>query len=258
MNAPTHLEAVLDTLPTKPGCYIMKERRRQGHLRRQGDQPAQPGALLFPQQRSEHDLKTRQLVRTHRRYRMDRGRFGARGADPRDEPDQEAPPALQHPPEGRQALPLHQGALGRSLPQGDRHPPDGQGRLALFRPLHQRVGGAPDAGRAAAHLPLPDLRPGDHRPGRARPACITTSSCAAAPCIGAINQAGYRQMIDDLCKFLEGHTEPIVTRLQAEMEQAAEELQFEKAAAIRDQIHAIEQVVEKQKVISPATRWIRM
>jgi excinuclease ABC subunit C len=72
-----------------------------------------------------------------------------------------------------------------------------------------------------------------------------------APCIGAISQENYRQMIDDLCGFLQGRTEPIVSRLQAEMEQAAEALRFEKAAALRDQLRAIENIVERQRVISP-------
>src|SRR3990170_2912184 len=63
-----------------------------------------------------------------------------------------------------------------------------------------------------------------------------------APCIGAVDQAGYRLMIDDLCQFLLGRTEPVVSRLQAEMEKAADELQFEKAAAIRDQLRAIEKI----------------
>jgi excinuclease ABC subunit C len=71
-----------------------------------------------------------------------------------------------------------------------------------------------------------------------------------APCIGKIDQAGYRQMIDDLGGFLEGHTEPIVSRLRIEMGQAAEELLFERAATLRNQIQAIEKVVEKQKVVS--------
>ncbi len=72
----------------------------------------------------------------------------------------------------------------------------------------------------------------------------------SAPCIGAISQSGYRQMIDDLCQFLMGRTEPIVSRLQTEMDTASQALNFEKAALIRDQIRAIENVVEKQKVIS--------
>ena len=88
-------------------------------------------------------------------------------------------------------------------------------------------------------------------PARMRaPACITTSSCAPVPASGRSTRTSYRQMIDDLCKFLEGHTEPIVKRLRSDMEKAAEELHFEQAAAMRDQIKAIEQVVEKQKVIS--------
>ena len=72
-----------------------------------------------------------------------------------------------------------------------------------------------------------------------------------APCIGAIDKENYRQMIEDLCQFLDGRTEPIVSRMQLEMEQAAEQLRFERAAALRDQIRAIENVVERQKVVSP-------
>lgn len=73
----------------------------------------------------------------------------------------------------------------------------------------------------------------------------------AAPCIGAVNQTEYRQMIDELCDFLGGHTEPVVKKLTAEMTAAAESLDFERAAALRDQIQAIHQIAEKQKVVSP-------
>jgi excinuclease ABC subunit C len=71
-----------------------------------------------------------------------------------------------------------------------------------------------------------------------------------APCIGAINQGDYRQVIDDLCQFLSGRNEPILSRLQEEMQVAANELQFERAATLRDQVNAIEKVVERQKVVS--------
>ncbi len=83
-----------------------------------------------------------------------------------------------------------------------------------------------------------------------RPCLFYDIKLCSGPCIGAIDQAGYRQMIDDLCQFLEGRTEPIVDRLRAEMETASEELRFERAAALRDQIQAIDRVVEHQKVIS--------
>jgi excinuclease ABC subunit C len=71
-----------------------------------------------------------------------------------------------------------------------------------------------------------------------------------APCIGVVDKPAYRRNIEDLCYFLEGHTKQITSRLQNEMEKASEELKFEKAAALRDQIQAINTVVEKQKVIS--------
>ncbi|TFH34783.1 MAG: excinuclease ABC subunit UvrC, partial [Anaerolineales bacterium] len=71
-----------------------------------------------------------------------------------------------------------------------------------------------------------------------------------APCIGKVDQESYRAMIDDLCRFLLGNTEPVVDRLKAEMQRASNMLEFEKAAAIRDQLGAIEKVVEGQKVVS--------
>ena len=70
-----------------------------------------------------------------------------------------------------------------------------------------------------------------------------------APCIGAASQAGYRQMITDLMDFLGGHSEGIVTRLEAEMQKASEELRFEKAAAVRDQLKAVHSIVERQKIV---------
>ena len=71
----------------------------------------------------------------------------------------------------------------------------------------------------------------------------------SAPCIGTVDQAKYRQIINDLCQFLEGRTEPIVSRIQQDMHRAADELRFEQAAGMRDQLEAIQKVVERQKVI---------
>ena len=70
-----------------------------------------------------------------------------------------------------------------------------------------------------------------------------------APCIGAISQAGYRQMISDLMDFLGGHSEHIVIRLQDDMQKASEEMRFEKAAAVRDQLKAIQSIIERQKIV---------
>ncbi len=82
----------------------------------------------------------------------------------------------------------------------------------------------------------------------ARPCLYYDIKLCAGPCIGAIDQASYRQMIADLMNFLNGRGEEIIERLQKEMEQAAEALRFEKAARLRDQIQALQAVIEKQKI----------
>ncbi len=84
----------------------------------------------------------------------------------------------------------------------------------------------------------------------ARPCLYFDIKLCSGPCIGAIDRAGYNQLISDLCAFLDGRTDPIVSRMQREMNTAALELNFERAAVLRDQLNSIERVVEKQKVIT--------
>ena len=85
-----------------------------------------------------------------------------------------------------------------------------------------------------------------------RPCLYYDIKLCSGPCIGAIDQANYRQMIDDLCRFLEGKTDPVVKRLHSEMKTASEQMNYEKAASLRDEIQAIARVVEHQKIISDA------
>ncbi len=72
----------------------------------------------------------------------------------------------------------------------------------------------------------------------------------AGPCIGAVDQEGYRQVIAGLGAFLEGDSEAVLAQLTERMQAAAENLQFERAALLRDQIRAASQIVERQKVVS--------
>jgi excinuclease ABC subunit C len=73
-----------------------------------------------------------------------------------------------------------------------------------------------------------------------------------APCIGAVNREEYRAMIDRLCRFLEGRSDEVIADLAAKMQAAAEHWDFEQAAVMRDQLAAVQRVVERQKIISPA------
>lgn len=70
------------------------------------------------------------------------------------------------------------------------------------------------------------------------------------PCCGLVDREKYRAMIQEVCLFLEGRQEDLVRQLTARMEEAAEKLEFEQAARFRDQIQAVREVVEKQKIIS--------
>lgn len=74
----------------------------------------------------------------------------------------------------------------------------------------------------------------------------------AGPCIGAIDREGYRKIIAGLAAFLEGESEEVLAQLTERMQAAAEALQFERAAVLRDQIKAARQIVERQKVVSGA------
>jgi excinuclease ABC subunit C len=69
-----------------------------------------------------------------------------------------------------------------------------------------------------------------------------------APCIGAVSREEYAEVIKQVILFLEGKQERVAQELKNKMKQAAEALDFEKAARLRDQIQAVERVVEGQRI----------
>ena len=71
----------------------------------------------------------------------------------------------------------------------------------------------------------------------------------AGPCIGEVDKSQYHEIIDQVALFLEGRTDQVVRGIRSRMSQAAEQLEFERAAVLRDQIVAIEKVHEGQKVL---------
>lgn len=69
-----------------------------------------------------------------------------------------------------------------------------------------------------------------------------------APCMGYISKEEYKKQIDEIIMLLEGKTEKIIKKLEAEIKEKAEKLEFEKAAELRDRKLAIERISQKQKV----------
>lgn len=70
-----------------------------------------------------------------------------------------------------------------------------------------------------------------------------------APCVAKTTRAEYDNVIQQVILFLEGKHDQVADELRRQMEQASEALEFERAAALRDRLHAVERVLEKQKII---------
>jgi len=88
-----------------------------------------------------------------------------------------------------------------------------------------------------------------HRAGRA---CLLhhIGRCAA-PCTGAISLADHQDLVAELAAFLDGRTDPILVRLEQEMHAASDELRFEAAARLRDQLEAARRATERHQVVWP-------
>jgi excinuclease ABC subunit C len=87
-----------------------------------------------------------------------------------------------------------------------------------------------------------------------RPCLLYHIKRCQGPCIEAISKDDYAADIEQVMLFLEGHQEQVSKALRADMEAAAEALEFERAAALRDKVRAIERTMESQKMAGFAKR----
>ncbi|HLV81044.1 MAG TPA: excinuclease ABC subunit UvrC [Chthonomonadaceae bacterium] len=71
-----------------------------------------------------------------------------------------------------------------------------------------------------------------------------------APCAGLADKGEYAAAVKDVADFLEGREERIVKKLRRQMEEAAEELEFERAARLRDRLQGVEEALQRQKVLT--------
>lgn len=85
--------------------------------------------------------------------------------------------------------------------------------------------------------------------GKSRPCLNYFISRCSAPCARKITQKEYEENLSDAVEFIKGGTAKTVKRLTEEMLEASENLDFEKAAALRDKIKAIDKISQKQKVV---------
>ena len=84
-----------------------------------------------------------------------------------------------------------------------------------------------------------------------RPCLLGYIDKCSAPCVGRVDAARHREFAEDFCDFMAGETGRFMNRLTGEMKAAAAELDFERAARLRDDIGALERVLEKSAVVLP-------
>jgi excinuclease ABC subunit C len=247
MEITEHIQGILATLPPKPGCYLMKN--AEGTIIYVGKAISLKNRVRsYFHADTSHDQKTRRLVReiAHIEWilvgselealilemnliKKHRPKYNIRLKD-----DKRYPYIKIHWNE-----PFPRVTVTRLMEEdGARYFGPYTSAWAVYQTLDvlRRV--------------FPYLTCDREITGQDKRACLYYDiKLCLAPCIGVVNQAGYRQMISDLQEFLDGHSEPIMDRMQREMEKASDEMRFERAAALRDQLKAMHSIVERQKVV---------
>jgi excinuclease ABC subunit C len=82
-----------------------------------------------------------------------------------------------------------------------------------------------------------------------RPCLLGYIDKCSAPCVGRVTEDEHRDIVLDFCDFLAGRTDVLIRRLEREMHQASDELEFERAARLRDDVGALRRALEKQAVV---------
>ena len=82
-----------------------------------------------------------------------------------------------------------------------------------------------------------------------RPCLLGYIGKCNAPCIGRVSEDEHRDTVNQLVSFMNGNTGPVVRQLTAQMQEASEALEFERAARLRDDLEAINKIMEQQAVV---------
>ncbi|MFG1925716.1 excinuclease ABC subunit UvrC [Cryptosporangium sp. NPDC048952] len=82
-----------------------------------------------------------------------------------------------------------------------------------------------------------------------RPCLLGYIDKCSAPCVGRVSAEEHREIVEDFCDFMAGKTDQMLRRLEREMQRASDELEFERAARLRDDIGALRRAMEKQAVV---------
>ncbi|MCU1345251.1 MAG: uvrC, partial [Acidimicrobiia bacterium] len=83
-----------------------------------------------------------------------------------------------------------------------------------------------------------------------RPCLLFHIEKCSGPCVGEVDKDHYGKLVQELIDFLDGDTDEIVDRLEAQMREAATALEFERAARLRDRLVAVRKAIERQQMVA--------
>ncbi len=82
-----------------------------------------------------------------------------------------------------------------------------------------------------------------------RPCLLFHIEKCSGPCVGEVSEQEYANLVKDFCNFLDGDTDEVVQRLQDDMSLASKNLEYEKAARLRDRLQSVAKAIEKQQIV---------
>ena len=86
-----------------------------------------------------------------------------------------------------------------------------------------------------------------------RPCLLFHIQRCSGPCVGEVTREDYDRLVEELVDFLDGSTEPVVRRLERSMAEAADVLEFERAARLRDRLTSVRKAIERQQMVTERT-----
>lgn len=247
---PEHIQQILDNLPTRPGVYLMKDASNRViyvgkavNLRSRVRSYFQPSTLRTANTKTRRmvhsvatieflvvDSEIEALLAEINLIKAHRPRYNVRLKDDKRYP----------------YIKVHWADAYPKVTVTRRMKPDGSkyfGPYTSVKDVYHTL----DALRKA----FPYLTCDRDIDGQDERACLYYDiKLCNGPCIGAVDQAQYRQMISDMMDFLRGRSDDIIDRLRNQMQAASQAWEYEKAARLRDQIDAMERIVQRQKVVS--------
>ena len=244
-----HIKTILKNLPLKPGVYLMKDER--GKIIYVGKaKKLRNRVRSYFNSSAESSLKTMRLRENIRDIDFIVEENEIKALILEETLIKRYRPHYNISLKDDKNYPYIRVELAGPVPESRDDPPRGQRRRRYFGPyvaMWAVQNTLQTLRKAFPYLTCDRVITGNDE----RPCLFYDIKLCNAPCIGAVNQEQYRAMIEELMDVLGGKSEGVTRRINEEMNDAAERLDFEKAAALRDQLKAIEYITREHKAVSP-------